>query len=44
VGCFQEVPKPTMVQLQARWPHVARHSVISGPLKNSGKILKSEIC
>jgi len=28
------------VQLQAHGPHVARHSVFSGPLKYSGKIFK----
>jgi len=30
-------------QLAARGPHVARHSVFSGPRKHSGKIIKSEI-
>jgi len=30
-------------QLAARGPHVARHSVFSGPWKHSGKIIKSEI-
>jgi len=33
----------SVVQLQARGPHVARHSVFSGPRKHSGKIFKSEI-
>jgi len=32
-----------VVQLQASGPHVARHSVFSGPRKHSGKIVKSEI-
>jgi len=30
-------------QIAARGPHVARHSVFSGPRKRSGKIFKSEI-
>ena len=30
-------------QLAARGPHVASHSVFSGPWKHSGKIIKSEI-
>ena len=33
-----------VVQLQARGPHVARHSVSSGPWKHSGKTFRSEIC
>jgi len=33
-----------VVQLQARGPHVTRHSVFSGQRKHSGKIVKSEIC
>jgi len=33
-----------VVQLQARGPHVARHSVFSGPRMHSGKIFKTEIC
>jgi len=31
-------------ELQARGPHVARHSVFSGPRKHSVKIFQSEIC
>jgi len=34
----------SIVQLQARGPHVALHSVFSGPRKHSGNIFKSEIC
>jgi len=34
----------SMVQLQARGLHVARHNVFSGPRTHSGKIFKSEIC
>jgi len=32
------------VQLQARGPHLARHSDFSGPRKHSGKIFKAHIC
>jgi len=31
----------SVVQLQARGPHVARHSAFGGPQKNSKKIFKS---
>ena len=30
--------------VQLRGPHMARHSVFSGPRKHSGEIIKSEIC
>ena len=33
----------SVVQLQVRGPHVARHCVFSGPRKHLGKIFKSEI-
>jgi len=34
----------SVVHLQAHGPHVARHSVCSGPWSHSRKIFKSEIC
>jgi len=34
----------SVVQLQARGPHVALHSVFSGLRNHSGRICKSEIC
>jgi len=31
-------------QLAARGPHVARHSIFSGPRKHSGNIFRCEFC
>jgi len=42
--CSTFINQVNVVQLQARGPHMAHHSVFSGPRKHSGKIFKCEIC
>jgi len=41
VACLQQCGPTT---IQARGPHVARHSVCCDPRKDLGKVFKSKIC